>query len=209
LRWWPHRPLSLAKARPHARTAPLPAGESLVVVTNPRSGVPPVDPTDEIGELLPAARTVAMTATGDEITRQLATAVDGDTRAIGVAGGDGSVATVAAVALEHGLPLAILPTGTFNHFARVVGVESSAATAAALATGNAVEVNLAAVTVDGTQRRALVNTASLGGYPDLVRLRKSWQQRIGKWPAAALALVRVLAAAKPLTLDVDGRRVAA
>lgn len=176
------------------------------MVTNPRSGAPPVDPTDEISELLPAARTMAMTG---DMAGQLETAIDGTTQAIGVAGGDGSIAAVAAVAVEHGLPLAVLPTGTLNHFARDVGVESPAAAAAALATGNAVAVNLASVTVDGSQSHALVNTASLGGYPDLVRLRERWRHRIGKWPAAALALIRILAAAKPLALEVDGRPVAA
>jgi diacylglycerol kinase family enzyme/membrane-associated phospholipid phosphatase len=206
LRWLPHRPLMPAKARPHARATALPTGASLVVVTNPRSGTPPVDPTDEINELLPAARTVAMTG---DVAEQLEIALDGDTHAVGVAGGDGSVAAVAAVAVERGLPLAVLPTGTLNHFARDVGVESPAAAAAALATGNAVAVDLATVTVDGARKRALVNTASLGGYPDLIRLRERWQQRIGKWPAAALALVRVLAAAKPLTLDFDGHLASA
>jgi len=115
LRWWPHRPLTPAKARPHARTTTLPAGESLVVVTNPRSGVPPVDPTDEINELLPAARTTAMAG---DVARKLETAIDGSIHAVGVAGGDGSVAAVAAVAVNRGLPLAVLPTGTLNHFAR-------------------------------------------------------------------------------------------
>lgn len=206
LRWWPHRPLLPAQARPQARTTALPGGKSLIVVTNPRSGMPAVDPTAEIGHLLPAARTVTMAG---DVARQLDAAIDGNTRAVGVAGGDGSVAAVAAAAAERGLPLAVLPTGTLNHFARDVGVESPAAAAAALAAGRAVAVDLAAVTVDGTERRALVNTASLGGYPDLVRLRERWRPRIGKWPAAALALVRVLAAAKPLTLDVDGRPVAA
>lgn len=202
LRWWPHRPLTPAKARPQARTTALPGGESLIVVTNPRSGVPAVDPTDEIGQLLPAARTMTMAVMVGDVARQLKTAIDGNTRAVGVAGGDGSVAAVAAVAAERGLPLAVLPTGTLNHFARDVGVESPAAAAAALAAGSAVAVDLAAVTVDGTEHRALVNTASLGGYPDLVRLRERWRHRIGKWPAAALALISVLAAAKPLILDV-------
>jgi undecaprenyl-diphosphatase len=53
---------------------------------------------------------------------------------------------------------------------------------------------------------AFVNTASLGGYPDMVQLREQWEDRLGKWPSAALALVRVLAAATPLEVELDGRR---
>lgn len=205
-RWWPTRPPLPARARHHAEAAALPEGESLVVVANPRSGMPPADPREEVGELLPAARTVVLDG---DVADRLEASVDAGTRAIGVAGGDGSVAAVAALAVHRSLPLAVLPTGTFNHFARDVGVETPADTVDALAAGNAVAVDLATVTVDGAERRALVNTASLGGYPDLVRLRQRWRRRIGKWPASALALVRVLAGAKPLTLDVDGRRIEA
>jgi hypothetical protein len=37
---------------------------------------------------------------------------------LAVAGGDGTVAAVAGVAVEHNLPLVVVPTGTLNHFAR-------------------------------------------------------------------------------------------
>jgi diacylglycerol kinase family enzyme len=37
--------------------------------------------------------------------------------ALGMAGGDGSLATVAAVAAAHGLPFVCVPAGTRNHFA--------------------------------------------------------------------------------------------
>lgn len=80
--------------------------------------------------------------------------------------------------------------------------------AAAVTAGEAVSVDLATVTVDGTLRRPFLNTASLGGYPDLVRVRKGLQHRLGKWVAAGLALIRVLAEAKPLHIVLDGRTVA-
>jgi diacylglycerol kinase family enzyme len=38
--------------------------------------------------------------------------------ALGIAGGDGSVAAVAGVAAERDLPLVVVPMGTLNHFAR-------------------------------------------------------------------------------------------
>jgi diacylglycerol kinase family enzyme len=129
-------------------------------------------------------------------------------RAAGVAGGDGSVAAAAAVAEEHRIPLAVFPAGTLNHFARDIGVESLADAAAAVSAGEAVAVDLATVTVDGTVRRPFVNTASIGGYPDMVRIRERWQDRLGKWIAAGLALVRVLAEAKPLHVVLDGKKVA-
>src|SRR5919201_4585 len=49
---------------------------------------------------------------------------------LGVAGGDGSLAPVAAVALERGLPFVCVPLGTRNHFARDLGIERDGALAA-------------------------------------------------------------------------------
>ena len=43
--------------------------------------------------------------------------------ALGVAGGDGSLAVVAAAALAHGIPFVCIPAGTRNHFALDVGVD--------------------------------------------------------------------------------------
>jgi len=45
--------------------------------------------------------------------------------ALGMAGGDGSLGRVAAVALEHDLPFVPVPFGTRNHFARNLGLSPS------------------------------------------------------------------------------------
>ena len=39
-----------------------------------------------------------------------------------MAGGDGSLAAVAAVAIERDIPFVCIPFGTRNHFARDVGI---------------------------------------------------------------------------------------
>ena len=67
--------------------------------------------------------------------------------AVGVAGGDGSVAAAAAVAGRRGLPLVVVPTGTLNHFARDVGVYDLQEAVDATGTGQAVAVDLALVDV--------------------------------------------------------------
>ena len=43
--------------------------------------------------------------------------------ALGVAGGDGSLAVVAEVAATHGLPFVCVPAGTRNHFALDLGLD--------------------------------------------------------------------------------------
>jgi len=52
----------------------------------------------------------------------LAAAEEG-AESLAVAGGDGSVAAVAGVAVERDLPLVVVPTGTLNHFARDLGLD--------------------------------------------------------------------------------------
>jgi undecaprenyl-diphosphatase len=175
-----------------------------VVVTNKDSGDPATDPTSQIERLLPGAR-IVLIASGEEVAIRLVSEIDAGTSAVGVAGGDGSVAAGAAVAARRGLPFALFPAGTFNHFARDIGTGTISTTADAVRAGNAVTVDLAIVIVDGNVRH-FVNTASLGGYPDLVRLRAQWSPRISKWPAMVVALARVFARAEPLRLTLNGRQ---
>lgn len=203
--WWPVRPQHPAKARPHTDAPALPDGEGLVIVANRGSG--PTDSVAELEALLPKARIVPIEA-GDDLAAKLAGSLNG-AAAAGVAGGDGSVAAAAAVAEEHQIPLAVLPAGTLNHFARDIGAETLADAASAVNAGEAVSVDLAIVTVDSGDaetRLPFVNTASIGGYPDMVRMRERWQSRLGKWVAAGLALIRVLAEAKPLHVVLDGQK---
>ncbi|CAA9413128.1 MAG: hypothetical protein AVDCRST_MAG01-01-1744, partial [uncultured Rubrobacteraceae bacterium] len=59
-------------------------------------------------------------ATGEDARHAALEAADDGAKALAVAGGDGSVA---AVAVERGLPLVMVPTGTLNHFARDLGLD--------------------------------------------------------------------------------------
>ena len=220
-RWWPVRRTDEARARPIDAVPELPDGEGLVLISNQRSGDPAFDPADDLEKALPAA--VVLRATpDDDIDDQLEAAVaerDGWVRAIGVAGGDGSVAAAATVAGRRRLPLVVVPTGTLNHFARDVGVYDMQEAVDATGAGEAVAVDLGVVDVHPghgsdpksaavVRQRYFLNTASLGSYPDLVRLREKWQGRWGKWPAFAAALVVVLRRAEPVHIKVDGRWLA-
>jgi undecaprenyl-diphosphatase len=217
-RWWPVRRTDEAMARPLDAVPTLPAGEGLVLVSNQRSGDPEYDPADDLQRALPAAAVVRAEPYRD-LDEQLDAAVaarDGWVRAIGVAGGDGSVAAAAAVAGRRHLPMVVIPTGTLNHFARDVGVYDMQEAVDATSAGEAVAVDLGLIDVhpghggdpespDVMRVRCFLNTASLGSYPDLVRLREKWQGRWGKWPAFAAALISVLRRAEPVRIKVDGR----
>lgn len=194
-RWWPLGRDEPASAYEHAALEPLTDGEGLVVVVNPQAGGG--DPTEAIAQEWPKATLVGV--------EDLPTVVaDHEPHALGVAGGDGTVAAVAAVAVEHRLPMVLIPSGTLNHFARDVGVTGLDDTARAVSAGDGVLIDLATVSVDGAPPRWFVNTASLGGYPDMVRLREQLQDRWGKWPAAAIALAEVLRISRPLRVELNG-----
>ncbi|WP_232021605.1 MULTISPECIES: phosphatase PAP2 family protein [Pseudonocardia] len=217
-RWWPVRPSDEARARPIDTVPVLPNGDGLVIVSNPFSGPPDHDVSDEVRERLPAAHHLVV---GDgvkvEDMLQDAIAERGQwVRAVGVAGGDGTVATAASVADRYGLPLVVVPGGTLNHFARDVGVYDTQEAVDATQAGEAVAVDLALVEshpgrlddpedVSVTSTRYFINTASIGSYPELVRLREQWQPRYGKWPAFAAALITVLQRSEKISVKIAGR----
>ncbi|MBB5911908.1 undecaprenyl-diphosphatase [Nocardia transvalensis] len=209
-RWWPIRHSDEARARPVREVPVLIDGKGLVVVVNPMSGDPGYDPADDIARALPAA-TVLRTEPGvdcaEQLTRVLAERAERPA-AVGVAGGDGTVAAIATVALDQDLPLVVIPTGTLNHFARDVGVYDLREVVDATGAGEAVSVDVASVEYgSGGESRTQywINTASIGAYSDLVRLREKWEKRWGKWPAFAAALLVTLRRAEPIRVDVDGR----
>ncbi|WP_280253354.1 phosphatase PAP2 family protein [Nocardia abscessus] len=208
-RWWAVRDDEPAALGPVGHIDPLPGGAGLLLIGNPHAGSGNGDGTlAAVGDRLPAAEVLELTGGDDFEARVDELLRRDDIVALGVVGGDGTVSTVAEYAVRHRLSLAVFAGGTLNHFARDAGVEDSAVTFAALEAGEVVRVDVAEVSFDGAERRIFVNTASLGGYPDFVRVRERWERRIGKWPAAGLAMVRVLLRAKPLHVTIDDARIA-
>src|SRR5271166_683071 len=86
--------------------------------------------------------------------------------ALGVAGGDGSLAIVAAVAAAHDLPFVCVPAGTRNHFALDAGVARHDVLGALDAFTDGVERRIDMAEVNG---RLFLNNVSLGIYGDAVR----------------------------------------
>lgn len=194
-RWWPVQPAGPARMRPASAPA-LPAGAGLVVVVNPGSGSA-AGAVHTLTRLLPRVTVVEW----DPATDDLEALLPGDAPALGAAGGDGTIAAVAALAHRRGTPLAAFPFGTLNHFAQALGLDEPAQTAAAVTAGTVGGVDVGRI--DG---ELFVNTASLGGYPEMVELRDRLAHRMGKWPATAVALFRTLRHTRPIDLSVNGRR---
>lgn len=216
---------SLVKDVAKAPAVPLPAlgdGAGAFIIVNPSSGIDPrrPDPVRELGQALPGA-VIHPLQGGDDIAtlvRDVVASAD-PPRVLGICGGDGSVAAVADAARHAGLPLLVLPGGTFNHFARTSGALTIDVGIAALRAGAGRRVDVAELKLDDgaeggektgseADRRAMtvLNAASVGIYPDFIAEREKHEKRLGKPVAAVVAAVRVLAGADPIEVTVDGRR---
>src|SRR5271166_1400196 len=103
---------------------------------------------------------------GQDLAALARGAAAGGADALGVAGGDGSLAVVAAVAAEHGIAFACIPAGTRNHFALDVGVDRHDLTGALDAFTDGVERQIDVAEVNG---RLFLNNVSLGIYGQAVR----------------------------------------
>ncbi|MFF3612965.1 bifunctional phosphatase PAP2/diacylglycerol kinase family protein [Streptomyces sp. NPDC002580] len=186
--------------RPRADAPALPEGEGLVMVANTGSGT-----AERVGALAAALpRAEVVECEPSDIRGELEKAA-ARARVLGVCGGDGTVNTAAEIALRHGVPLAVLPGGTLNHFAHDLGVEGERDLVHALREGEAVQVDVGRF-ASGDRTGIFVNTCSLGIYPELVRERENWSKVIGSWPAGVLGALRVLRADHhPLRAELGGR----
>lgn len=105
-------------------------------------------------------------------------------------GGDGTISAAAGASYRAGVPLAVLPAGTMNLFARSLHVPLNLEQAlAALASGTITAVDIATA-----NRRPFVHQFSVGIHTKLVKLRESlsYRSRIGKMIASCRAAVGAL-----------------
>ncbi len=122
---------------------------------------------------------------------------------LGIMGGDGSVNCAAGIALEAGLPLAVVPGGTLNHFAGEIGITGVEDVVTAVREGTGVRVSVGSAAAEG-EGLYFLNTFALGIYPDVVKERERLEGRLGKWPAMTVAAARVMRRAECMELDVGG-----
>jgi undecaprenyl-diphosphatase len=199
----PKEPAAVAPHRTWTGLDPAPEGEGVGVVVNPgagagRRGGP--DPAEVLRDALPQAEVVTLDDPSD-LPRELERLATSGVRALGIAGGDGSINTAAGVAMKHRLPLVVVPAGTLNHLARDLGVETVDDAVDAVRAGNAIEIDVARIA-----GRPFLNTASFGSYVEIVDAREELERRIGKWPALVVALVRVLRHGQAIEVRIDGER---
>jgi diacylglycerol kinase family enzyme len=164
------------------------------LLVNPRSGDGGSDGL--VREARARGVQVHVLGEGDDPLR-LAREADAD--ALGIAGGDGSLAPVAAVAAERDLPFVCIPFGTRNHFARDVGLDRDdpVGALAAFADRRERRVDLA-----WAGDRPFLNNVSIGAYASLVHRRERHRRRRDAF--ARLRALGILAAHRRERLRVDG-----
>ncbi|MBV1948502.1 diacylglycerol kinase family protein [Streptomyces sp. BV129] len=161
---------ALRRARPPRSQRPSRARRPKrpVLIMNPSSGDGKVGRFDLVERAQRLGARVILLDPSDpaDVGKLAREAVDDGADLLGVAGGDGTQALVAAVAAEHGLPFLVISAGTRNHFAMDLGLDRSDPSRCldALTDGEEIRVDLG-----DASGRPFVNTVSFGVYADIVQ----------------------------------------
>ena len=197
----PTAPTKIPTADPLRLDTPArPDGAGVVLVINPASGGGTgARVVEQVRDALPAADIVELTA-DDDFQAVLSAAAD-RAEVLAVGGGDGTVSCAAGIAIEAGVPLAVFPGGTFNHFAKDIDCDSVAKTVEAIRKGSVACVDVVCL----NESHMVVNTASIGAYPKFVQTRQRLEHKIGKPLAGVYAMFHTLRRDEPVKISYDNK----
>lgn len=123
--------------------------------------------------------------------------------AVVAGGGDGTINSVASVLAGTPTPLAVLPLGTLNHFAKDAGIPLDLPGAVR----TIAERHMTRIDVGRVNDRFFVNNSSIGVYPSLIEARERLRkQGMFKWTAFARAALEVLQREGEMTIRLEGDR---
>jgi diacylglycerol kinase family enzyme len=182
-----------------ASRSPVHPAEHPVLIMNLKSGGGKAEKFHLVEECRKRGIEPIVLGQGDDLLQLADDAVSRGADVIGMAGGDGSQALVATVAIRRGVPHVVIPAGTRNHFALDLGLDRDDVVGALDAYADGVERRVDLAEVNG---RIFVNNASLGLYAKIVQ---SPEYRDAKRETAAAMLPDLLGpGAVPLDLRFTG-----
>jgi len=149
-----------------------------VLLINPKSGGGKAERFDLPREARKRGVQPVVLGPGDDLLELAKRALGDGAEVIGMAGGDGSQALVATIAMQHDVPHVCIPAGTRNHFALDLGLDRDDVVGALDAFTDAVErrIDLARV-----NERVFVNNASLGVYAQVVQSDAYRDAKLETW----------------------------
>jgi diacylglycerol kinase family enzyme len=184
------------------------AGRDLCVIFNPGAGAKDGAQTRaSLEEWLgdhPGRSNLKQIGEGGDIVEETRRAMDEGYGTIVAAGGDGTICAVASQLKGTDHVMGVLPLGTFNYFARGLGIPEDPDEAMAVIRGG----QTAPVSVGEVNGRTFLNNASLGAYPAILDQREGVYRRWGRSRIAAYwsVIVALVNFTNPLTMRivVDG-----
>ena len=156
----------------------VPPARTGVLIVNPRSGDGKAARCELGREAGQRGLQTVVLEPGADLRQLAAEACAKGADVIGVAGGDGSQAVVAEIAMQHDVPFVCIPAGTRNHFALDLGVDRDDPVAALDAFTDGTEHRIDLASVNG---RVFVNNASLGAYAQVVQLDGYRDAKLATW----------------------------
>ena len=152
---------------------------------------------------------VHLVRTPGELPAAVERAAAGDADVVVAGGGDGTIAAVASGVLDTPKVLGVLPLGTFNYFAKRIGVPLDLDAALDLIASTATPATMSVGEVNG---RVFLNNSSIGLYPAVLKQRETTYRRVGRSQAAAYLSVAFVLVQPPgflnLQLTADGQPIA-
>jgi diacylglycerol kinase family enzyme len=193
---------------------PLPQGSTFHVVMNAGSGA---DDKNDARMALQSGLTQRgnkvhfhLIDKHDDVEQVVARAKDACLKTQGVlvaAGGDGTVNAAASAVVGSDIPFAVVPLGTFNYFARDIGMPLEPAAAATAILGGTVSP----IHVARLNKHLFLVNASIGLYVKLIEQREKHEARLGRSRIVSVisGLVTALRGHYAMSLDmaVDGKPV--
>ncbi len=149
-----------------------------VLLINPKSGGGKAERFDLPGQARARGVESIVLERGDDLLELAERAVRDGAEVIGMAGGDGSQALVATVAMRHDVAHVCIPAGTRNHFALDLGLDRDDVVGALDAFTDGVERRIDLARVND---RVFVNNASLGVYAQVVQSDAYRDAKLSTW----------------------------
>ena len=172
---------------------------SAVLLINPKSGGGKAERFDLAGEAGKRGIRAVVLERGDDLLELAEQALIDGADVIGMAGGDGSQALVATVAMRHNVPHVCIPAGTRNHFALDLGLDRDDVVGALDAFTDGVEQRIDLARVN---EHVFVNNASMGVYAQVVQSDAYRDAKLETW---AQMLPELLGpGAPPIDLEFEG-----